>query len=67
MDKSEDKKDGDKRDDSLAGLGISVGAALGLIFGMLLFDNIALGIGLGTALGLFIGGAIKAPKEQRSR
>jgi hypothetical protein len=41
---------------SYAGLGIALGASLGFIFGLLLFeDNFALGIGVGLAIGLIVG------------
>jgi hypothetical protein len=37
-----------------AGIGIAIGAGLGLIFG-LLTDNVGLGVGIGAALGLVFG------------
>jgi len=43
-----------------AGGGLAVGAALGTIFGLLLFDEIALGAGIGAAVGLIIGAIIDA-------
>jgi hypothetical protein len=39
-----------------AGIGIAVGAGLGLIFGILT-DNIGLCVGIGAALGLIFGSA----------
>jgi uncharacterized membrane protein len=41
-----------------AGAGLPIGAALGFIFGMLLFDNLIFGAGIGAALGLIIGAII---------
>ena len=41
---------------SYTGLGITLGASLGFIFGLLLFeDNFAIGIGVGLTIGLIIG------------
>lgn len=34
--------------------GISLGMAVGAVFGQVVFDNIALGVGLGTAIGIGI-------------
>jgi hypothetical protein len=42
-----------------AGLGIAIGAGLGLIFG-LLTDNIGLCVGIGAALGLVFGFAFSS-------
>lgn len=46
------------------GLGISFGAAFGLIVGLLLFDNLALGFGIGVAMGLVFGSAMDAQKKK---
>ena len=45
-----------------AGPGLPIGAALGFIFGMLLFDNLIFGAGIGAALGLIIGATIDAQR-----
>jgi uncharacterized membrane protein len=47
-----------------AGFGISVGAALGMIFGMLLFENLIFGAGIGATLGLIIGASIDAQQKK---
>ena len=49
------------------GRGMAIGAALGLIVGMLLFDEIALGLVLGVAIGLGIGSIVdmQAKKERK--
>lgn len=49
-----------KNKTSYAGLGISIGAAIGFIFGMILFDRMIYGAGIGAALGLIAGAAIDA-------
>lgn len=49
---------------SFAGLGISFGAAFGLILGLLLFDNFVLGVGIGVAVGLILGAGIDARKNK---
>jgi uncharacterized membrane protein len=51
----EKKDQQQKRKTSYTGIGIALGAPLGLIFGLLLFDNNGLGIVLGAALGVVIG------------
>jgi uncharacterized membrane protein len=47
-----------------AGVGIPIGAAVGFIFGLLLFDNMALGAGAGAAVGLIIGAIIDAQRNR---
>ena len=49
-----------------AGVGISIGAALGFIFGMLLFDNMIWGAGAGAAIGLIIGAIIDAQQKKNT-
>ena len=41
-----------------AGTGLAIGAATGMIFGLLLFENLALGSAIGAAVGLVMGAAI---------
>lgn len=43
-----------------AGTGLAIGAAIGMIFGLMLFENLALGCATGAALGLIVGAAIDA-------
>lgn len=63
--KEQSNKENDRQEStSYAGLGISIGAALGLIFGMMLFDNLALGIGVGVSLGLIFGAAMDSQKNK---
>ena len=57
-------KESNDRKILFAGAGIPIGAALGLIFGMLLFDNLIFGAGIGAALGLIIGAIIDAQQKK---
>ena len=52
--------------DNGAGIGIAIGAGLGLIFG-LLSDNIALCVGIGAALGLVFGYAFSSMALSKKR
>jgi uncharacterized membrane protein len=49
-----------------AGVGLVIGASIGMIFGLLLFDNLALGsvIAMGAALGLVLGAVVDAQKRR---
>lgn len=38
-----------------AGAGLVIGAAIGMILGLLLFEDLALSLGFGAAVGLMIG------------
>ena len=58
-----DKKPKDKKF-LIAGAGLPIGAALGFIFGMLLFENLIFGAGIGAALGLIVGAIIDAQRGQ---
>jgi uncharacterized membrane protein len=56
----------EKKSPSFTGLGIALGASLGFILGLLLFeDNPAVGIGIGVALGLIIGSAMDARRKEQ--
>lgn len=43
-----------------AGSGLAIGAAIGMIFGLMLFENMAWGCVIGAAIGLVIGAVIDA-------
>ena len=47
-----------------AGAGISIGAALGLIFGLLLFDDVIFGPMIGVAAGLIVGAIVDAQRKK---
>lgn len=57
---SSDQQESEKGTFSVTGMGIGVG--LGIVFGKLLFDNLALGISVGVAAGMLIGTGIKKSK-----
>jgi uncharacterized membrane protein len=42
------------------GSGLVIGVAVGMIFGLMLFENLALGSAIGAATGLMMGAAIDA-------
>ena len=44
--------------------GLVIGAALGLIYGLLLFDEMALGLVFGVAVGLVIGAILDAQSKR---
>ncbi len=43
-----------------AGAGLAIGAAIGMIFGLMLLENLALGCAIGAAVGLVMGALIDA-------
>jgi len=47
-----------------AGSGLAIGAAIGMIFGLMLFENLALGCVFGAAVGLVMGAAIDAHERR---
>jgi len=47
-----------------AGSGLAIGAAIGMIFGLMLFEDMAWGSGIGAAVGLLIGAAIDAQERR---
>lgn len=52
---SQSKNVNDTRTELYAGGGLALGAALGLLFGLLLFENLAFGCVIGAVAGLVIG------------
>jgi uncharacterized membrane protein len=48
------------------GTGLVFGSALGAIFGMLLFNEIAIGAGVGAAIGLLLEAGIDAQRSKES-
>lgn len=49
------------------GLGISFGAGLGLVFGLIIFDELALGLPIGSGLGISLGVAIGANMDKKAK
>jgi uncharacterized membrane protein len=50
---------------AFAGGGMFLGAAFGILFGMLLFDNPWIGPSIGAALGLILGAVIEISSKRR--
>lgn len=46
------------------GVAVAIGLPLGMVFGLLIFDNIALGLGIGLAFAPVIALLMKQSKEQ---
>jgi hypothetical protein len=47
-----------------AGSGLAIRAAIGMIFGLMLFENLAPGSAIGAAVGLTLGAAIDAHERK---
>jgi uncharacterized membrane protein len=61
---SKDKTE--KQTPMYTGTGLVFGSAIGAIFGMLLFNQLAIGAGVGAAIGLLIGAGIDAQRSKES-
>ena len=57
MEQNSSKGENSRKTAYYAGAGLAIGAAIGMIFGLLLFENLALGSTIGAAGGLVIGAA----------
>ncbi|MRI67530.1 glycine zipper family protein [Gracilibacillus thailandensis] len=44
---------------------MSIGTSLGVVFGLLIFDNIGLGLPLGIAMGVAIGAGLDADAKKK--
>lgn len=56
-------KDSGRKAPLNTGFGLAIGAALGMIFGMMLFDQLAYGALIGAGAGLIIGAVLDAQKH----
>ena len=56
-----------KRILTYAGARIIIGAALGMIFGLMLFEELALGSAIGAAIGLVFGAGIDAQNSRKEK
>jgi len=45
---------------------LAIGAAIGMMFGLMLFENLAWGSGIGAGVGLVFGAAIDAQMRHRT-
>jgi uncharacterized membrane protein len=59
---SKDKTE--KQTPMLTGTGLVFGSAIGAIFGLLLFDQLAIGAGVGATIGLLLGAGIDAQRSK---
>ena len=66
MDINSKKRNDNRKAEYYAGSGLAIGAGIGMIFGLLLFENLAWGCVIGSALGLLIGAAIDAQKSRET-
>jgi len=64
MERNSSKGENSRKTMYYAGAGLVVGAGVGMIFGLLLFENLALGCAIGAALGLVMGAAIDAHERR---
>ena len=60
MKQNSTKKENSRKTAYYAGAGLAIGAAIGMIFGLLLFENLAFGCAIGAGVGLVMGAAIDA-------
>ncbi len=66
MAQNSSKKEYSRKTAYYAGAGLAIGAGLGMAFGQMRFENLALGsaIGIGAAVGLVLGAAIDAHERR---
>ena len=60
MEQNSSKGENSRKTVYYAGSGLAIGAAIGMIFGLMLFENLAWGCVIGAAVGLVMGAAIDA-------
>jgi uncharacterized membrane protein len=60
MEQNSSKGQNSRKTAYYAGAGLAIGAAIGMIFGLMLFENLVLGSAIGAGVGLVIGAAIDA-------
>ncbi len=54
----------DKDESNYLTLGITFGTSLGIIFGMLVFDNLTIGLAIGLSLGVAYGSYMDSQKNK---
>lgn len=64
MDRNSSKGDDSRKTEHCAGSGLAIGAGIGMIFSLLLFENIAWGCVIGAAAGLLVGAVIDALRHR---
>jgi len=55
MEQNSSKGENSRKTVYYAGAGLAIGAGVGMIFGLMLFENMALGSAIGAAVGLVSG------------
>jgi len=63
MEQNSSKGENSRKTVYYTGAGLAIGAAIGMIFGLMLFENLAWGCVIGAALGLVMGAAIDAQRR----
>ena len=66
MEQNSSKGENSRKTTYYAGAGMVIGAAIGMIFGLMLFENLALGSAIGAAVGLVMGAAIDAQRHHET-
>jgi len=66
MEQKSSKGENSRKTVYYAGAGLTIGAAIGMIFGLMLFENLALGSAIGAAVGLVMGAAIDAQRHHET-
>ncbi len=66
MEQNSSKKENSHKTAYYSGAGLAIGAAVGMIFGLILFENLAWGCVIGAAVGLVIGAAIDAQRRHET-
>ena len=64
MEQNSSKGENSRRTVYYAGSGLAIGAAIGMIFGLMLFENLTLGSAIGAAVDLVMGAAIDAHERK---
>jgi len=64
MEQNSSKGQNSRKTTYYAGAGLAIGAGVGMIFGLLLFENLALGSAIGAGVGLVVGAAIDAHERR---
>ena len=65
MEQDSTRRENSRKTVYTTGTGLAIGAAIGMIFGLMLFENLAWGCVIGAALGLLIGAAIDSQGRRK--
>jgi len=67
MDQKSSDKMGTQKPTCYAGAGLVIGAGMGMIFGLLLFEDLSWGSGMGAGLGLVFGATVDARGKRQTK